>query len=233
VLEAKARLGLHKSRAVSLDAAPTIVGTRQHATLARQASERAVTLIRDELGNVPLKLPQSSSVLFLSVLDYPRGWRIAAPSRAFLPALRERWSDVQAIEVSDQTTPNEVALIRAMAPRYDAIVAAVFVRASSGTGRLDLAPSITALLQDLGRGSAPRNQPFVAAFFGSPYAPISVPDLPAMLLTYDFSDVAEESAVKAIAGEIAIAGRLPIALPGLFPVGHGLTRSVATASPQR
>ena len=233
VLEAKARLGLHKSRAVSLDTAPTVVGTRQHAALARQASERAVTLIRDEQGSVPLKLPQSSSVLFLSVLDYPRGWRIAAPSRAFLPALRERWPDVQAIEVSDQTTPNEIALIRAMAPRFDAIVAAVFVRASSGTGRLDLAAPVTALLQDLGRSSTRRSQPLVAAFFGSPYAPMSVPDLPAMLLTYDFSDIAEESAVKAISGEIAIAGRLPIALPGLFPVGHGLTRPIATASPQR
>ena len=233
VLEAKARVGLHKTRAVALDAVPTVVGTRQHASVARQVSERAITLIRDEQSNVPLKVARSGSVLFLSVLDYPRGWRIAAPSRAFLPALRERWPDVQAIEVSDQTTANELALIRAMAPRFDAIVAAVFVRASSGTNRLDLAAPVTSLIQELGRGSMRRSQPFVAAFFGSPYAPMSVPDLPAMLLTYDFSDVAEESAVRAISGEISIGGRLPIALPGLFPVGHGLTRPVAATSPQR
>jgi beta-N-acetylhexosaminidase len=50
-----------------------------------------------------------------------------------------------------------------------------------------------------------------------------------MLLTYDFSDAAEESAVRAMAGEIAIGGRLPIALPGLFPVGHGLTRAIAAS----
>ena len=55
------------------------------------------------------------------------------------------------IEVSDATTPNELALVRAMAPRFDAIVAGVFVRASSGTGRLDLAPPVVALLQDLAR----------------------------------------------------------------------------------
>jgi beta-N-acetylhexosaminidase len=46
-----------------------------------------------------------------------------------------------------------------------------------------------------------------------------------MLLTYDFSDYAEESAVKALAGEIAIGGKLPITLPGMFPVGHGLMRA--------
>ena len=53
-------------------------------------------------------------------------------------------------------------------------------------------------------------------------------EIPAMLLTYDFSDYAESSAVKAIAGEIPISGRLPIALPGYFPLGHGLPRPVPT-----
>lgn len=231
VLTAKARVGLHRSRAISLDAVPQVVGTRRHAALARQVSERSVTLIKDERNSIPLKLGPSSSVLFLSVLDYPRGWRIAAPSRALLPALRERWRDVQAIEVSDATTPNEIALIRAMAPRFDAIVAGIFVRVSSGTNRLDLAPQVVSLLQDLARGSARRNQPFVSAFFGSPYVPLSVSELPAMLLTYDLSDVAEESAVRAIAGEIPLSGKLPIALPGMFPVGYGLMRSAAPSSP--
>ena len=231
ILTAKARLGLHRTRAISLDAVPQVVGTRRHAAVARQVSERSVTLIKDERNSVPLKLAASSSVLFLSVLDYPRGWRIAAPSRALLPALRERWSDVQAIEVSDATTPNEIALIRTMASRFDAIVAGIFVRVSSGTDRLDLAPPVVSLLQDLSRMSARSNKPFVSAFFGSPYVPLSVPELPAMLLTYDLSDVAEESAVRAIAGEIPINGKLPIALPGMFPVGHGLTRSAAPSTP--
>ena len=43
-----------------------------------------------------------------------------------------------------------------------------------------------------------------------------------MMLTGDFSDNAEASAVNALPGEIAINGRLPLALPGLFPIGHGL-----------
>ena len=148
------RLGLHRTRAVNIESAPLAVGTRRHAALARQVSERAVTLIKDERDSVPMKVPASSSVLFLSVLDYPRGWRIAAPSRVMLPALRARWPDLQAVEISDATTPNELALIRAMASRFDAIVAGVFVRVSSGTNRLDLAAPVVDLLQDLARSSA-------------------------------------------------------------------------------
>jgi hypothetical protein len=45
-----------------------------------------------------------------------------------------------------------------------------------------------------------------------------------MLLTYDFYDRAERSAVRALAGEAPITGRLPIGLPGLAERGGGLTR---------
>jgi beta-N-acetylhexosaminidase len=224
ILEAKARLGLHRTRTVNLDSVALTVGGRKHDAVARTISERSITLIKDARNSVPLPTPRTGSVLYLSVLDYPSGWRIAAPSRTVIPALKARWPNTEAVEISDRSTPSELDLVRAMADNYDAIVAGVFVRASSGSGRLDLAPGVVRLLQDLARGSERRSQPFATAFFGNPYTPMFVPELPSMLLTYDFSDYAEESAVKALAGEIAIGGKLPIGLPGLFPIGHGVTR---------
>jgi beta-N-acetylhexosaminidase len=233
ILSAKARLGLHRARTVSLDNLPQVVGTRRHAALAQQISDRAVTLIKDERGTVPLKLAADRSVLYISALDYPGQWRISSPSRTIIPALRARWRDTETVEVSDVTTANELALIRAMANRYDAVVVGVYVRASSGSGRLDLAAPVVRLLQDLARSSARRNQPMVTVFFGNPYVPLVLPELPAMLETYDFSDYAELSAVRAIAGEIPISGKLPIALPGMFDVGHGLTRPAVPTSARR
>ena len=224
ILEAKARLGLHRTRTVNLEAVPLSVGGRKHDGVARAISEKSITLIKDSRNQVPLPTPRNGSVLYLSVLDYPSGWRIAAPSRAVIPALRARWANTESVEISDRSTPAELDLVRAMAYNYDAVVAGVFVRASSASGRLDLAPPIVKLLQDLARSGERRSQPFAAMFFGNPYTPMFVPDVPSMLVTYDFSDYAEESAVKALAGEIAIGGRLPIVLPGLFPMGHGLTR---------
>ncbi len=57
-------------------------------------------------------------------------------------------------------------------------------------------------------------KPFVTVLFGNPYVATGMPEVPAMLLTYDFYDRAEASAVRALAGEAPITGRLPIALPG-------------------
>ena len=224
ILEAKARLGLYKARTVSLDDVPKRVGGRQSAILAQALSQKSITLIKDDRNQVPLRVPPDASVLYLSMLDYPSNWRIAAPSRTFLPELRRRWSGVTAIELSDRSTTEEIDLVRASASRYDAVVVSVFVRASSGSGRMDLAPPLVKLLADLARATTNTPKPLIAIFFGNPYVPVAVPNLPAVLLTYDFYDLAELSAVRALAGEAPITGRLPIGLPGMFGAGFGLVR---------
>lgn len=226
ILRAKARANLHRNRMVNLEQISTTVGTRRNQAVADDVSRRSITLLKDTGGQVPLKAPREAQVLYLSVLDYPSGWRIAAPSRTFIPELRSRWPNVTAIELSDRTTPAELELVRAMAPRFDVVIASVFVRAGSASGRMDLSEPLQRLLNGFGRG----NRPFVTVFFGNPYVAMYLPDLPAVMLTYDFYDRAEASAVKALAGEIPIGGRLPIELPGYAKVGAGIARPAITSS---
>ena len=224
ILRAKARVGLHVQKMVPLDRVADLVGGRANALVAQQVSQRSITLVKDARNQVPLKLPRGSSVLYLSVLDYPAGWRIATPSRTFIPELRQRFPGLTSIEVSDRTTPAELDLIRSSAGHYDAIVVSVFVRASSGSGRMDLASPVTKLLNDIARTTNASGKPMVTTFFGNPYMAMFMPDLPAMMLTYDFYDAAETAAVRAIVGEAPITGKLPITMPGLFEVGTGLIR---------
>lgn len=229
ILEAKARVGLHRERRVDLAAVAAHVGGRTHWAVAEEVSRRSITLLRDQPrkgrgGSVPLSLSRDAEVLYLSVLDYTSGWGIAAPSRTFIPELRRRWPAVTAIELSDRTTAAELDLVRAAASRYDAIVASVFVRAASSSGRMDLSPALEELLRDLVSRTAQRGVPFVTVLFGNPYVATFLPELPTVILTYDFYDLAEASAVRALSGEAPISGRLPIALPGVAPLGHGLER---------
>ena len=224
VLHQKARLGLNKMKTVPLDDVAARVGGRKNAAVAQAVSQKSITLIKDDRNQVPLRVPRESSILYLSVLDYPSNWRIAAPSRTFLPELRKRWPSVTAIELSDRSTTEEVELVRASSSRYDAIVVSVFVRASSASGRMDLTPPLVKLLQDMARTTQSTPKPMITVFFGNPYVPVGLPTLPAIMLTYDFYDLAEGSAVRALAGEAPITGRLPIALPGMFEAGFGIVR---------
>jgi beta-N-acetylhexosaminidase len=231
LLRAKAAVGLHRTRAIDLDAVAAKIGGRAHQALAEEAFTRSLTLVKDDRHQVPLKTPRDAPVLYLSMVDYPSGWQIAAPSRTFIPELKKRWPQVTAIEVSDHTPLAELDLVRAVAPRYAAVVASVFVRSTSGSGRLDLAADLVRLLRDLARITEGANVPLITVLFGNPYTASFVPELPAMLLTYDFYDQAERAAVRAIAGEAPVTGRLPISLSPQLRAGFGLDRATLRRSP--
>jgi beta-N-acetylhexosaminidase len=220
ILRAKARLGLHLNRTTDVAAIAPTFGSRAHAAVAQEINDRGLTLIKDERDQVPLTAGRDANVLYLSVLDYASGWRESVPSRAIIPELKRRWPNLTSIEVTDRTTASEYELIRALTKRADVVIAGVFVRIASFSGRMDLSQPQIALLDSI----AAQDKPFVTVCFGNPYTATFLPTLPAVLLGYEFSDFTERAAARGLMGEIPIGGKLPISLPGMFPIGHGLTR---------
>ncbi len=221
ILRAKARLGLHVNRLTDVTAMAAKLGGRAHQDVADQIASRALTLIKDTGDNLPLNAGRGSNLLYLSVVDYTAGWREGAPGRVFVPELRRRWPGLTAVEISDRTTASEYELVRALARRADVVVAGVFVRIASFSGRMDLSAAQVSLLE----GLAGSGRPVVSVLFGNPYVATALQKLPTLLLTYEFTEACERAAARALAGEMPIGGKLPITLPGMFPFGHGLTRA--------
>jgi beta-N-acetylhexosaminidase len=189
-------------------------------------ASKAITLVKDDRGQVPLRLAAGARVLVLSVVDSASGWREGAPARVFVPELKKRFPDTTAVEVTDRTTADEIDLLRALARRSDAVVAATYVRIGAYSGRSGLGPAQLALFEQL---AADKSKPLVAVAFGSPYVGDLAPRVPAVLLAYEYGDAPEAAAVRALCGQAPIGGRLPVAIPDLFPLGHGLERAALAA----
>jgi beta-N-acetylhexosaminidase len=221
LLRAKARLGLHRVRTVDVEAVPDALGGRAREAVAREIAARGITLLKDERNQVPLRLAPDARVLVLSVVDYASGWREGAPGRVFVPELKRRYPQATAVELTDRTGAGELDLVRELAKRHDAVVAATYVRVASYSGRMDLSPGQQSLLEDLARDAS---RPFVVVAFGNPYTAAIAPKLPAMLLAYEMGDAPEFAAVRALVGEAPIGGKLPITIPGVFAFSHGLER---------
>ncbi len=62
----------------------------------------------------------------------------------------------------------------------------------------------------------------VAVSFGSPYLLRHIPEVDAYLCLYRGTTEAQAVAARAIAGEMDVSGRLPVSIPDLYPVGHGI-----------
>ena len=104
------------------------------------------------------------------------------------------------------------------------MVVSIYVRASSGSGRIDLAATVSKLLSDIAKSTATSGKPMVTTLFGNPYVAMFLTDVPSILVTYDLYDAAEAAAVRALVGEAPITGKLPISMPGAFTVGTGIVR---------
>ncbi|MCS6816836.1 MAG: hypothetical protein N0A16_05655 [Blastocatellia bacterium] len=219
LLEAKARLGLHRNRYVDLDRIERIVGNREHQQWARTIIERAITLVRDERRVLPITLNETQRVLLLTILDAREGWREGVPGNAFRAELLKRHRSVVEVTIDDRTPRETIEVVKKLAALCDLILANGFIRVAAYKGSIDLTEGQLELLRALSK----LEKPFVFTLFGSPYMLSFVPELPTYILTYEYYPEAERAALRAILGEIPFAGKLPISLPGAYPIGHGLT----------
>ena len=222
LLEVKSSLGLHRERYVRVEELDRRVAPRAHLELAVRAYERSATLVRNDGGALPLAAGPGRVVL-LSLSSDPGDYFAGQP---FVAAMRRRFPEAAAF-LADGDTGRE-ALEEAFAEASGAATAvvALFSRLSDGKGSVDLEPGHVELVRRL--AALEGGPAVVAVSFNSPYFLRRVPEVDAYLCLYRNTSEAQEAAARALCGETDVAGRLPVGLPGLYPVGHGLELRAAT-----
>ena len=197
-------------------------------------SQRSITLIKDERNQVPLqaRARRAGAVSVGARLSVGLAHCRAEPDvhSGAAEALAERDGD-RAVGSHDRRGDRAGARDGAALRRGGCV--GVRARGIGKRPHGSRAAAAARCCRTIARQTAGTKKPFVTTFFGNPYVAMFLPELPAMLLTYDFYDRAEASAVRAIAGEAPIGGTLPIALPGMFEVGFGLDASQVGARVRR
>ncbi len=207
ILDAKWRSGLAKERFVDLARIDTIVGNREHREKAQEMMDRAITLVRNEKGAVPLAPSKDLRVLQINVLDTTTRWLHGlVPGPTFAAEVKKRFPNATLVQLDDRSAPRETDLVRSAAAHADAIIVGTFVLTSWAKGTIELLPQHAALIRDL----AKMEKPFILTAFGSPYVVRSLEGIPTTLLAYETHDAAQIAAAKAIVGEIPIRGVLPV-----------------------
>ncbi len=215
ILEAKARLGLHRNRLVDVDALPQKLGTKANRAQAMKIFEGAATLVRNEGGTLPLAGTGKRTAVFAlssDLGDYQAG-------QAFVNEMKKRNPGCERYFADGDTGGEALAEAETKAAGADAVVFALFSTLRSWKGTVDLDPKHA----DLVRRVAAGRTPVIVVSFGSPYFLRHFPEIDAYLCMYRNTPQTQEIAVRALFGEMDIRGRLPVSMPGLYPAGHGLT----------
>jgi beta-N-acetylhexosaminidase len=214
VLTAKTKLGLHLKRSVAIEQIRDAVAAPESLKLAQEMADRSITLLRDRNRTVPLSRSASGNILSVALASDPD----PAPGALFQAELRRRFPSVRTASLDPRTPQDLVTNIAKSAKDAEVIVCSTFVRVVSGKGDMALPPSHRKLLGEL----LATGKPVVWIAFGNPYVLRLHPGAPAYMCTFSYSDVSHIAAARALAGEIAITGKMPVSIPGQSRVGEGL-----------
>ncbi len=134
--------------------------------------------------------------------------------------LLKRAAVVDYVRLDPTSCAGEGAALAERAAAADAILVGLFVRPRSGRGTIEIPAEGKAAIGSL----LASGRPVIAVSFGSPYLLRDVPALPTYLCGYGPQALVQSAAVRALYGEEAIEGKLPVTIPGVAPRGTGLRK---------
>ena len=241
ILKIKGGLGLHRNRNVDLGAIAATVGRPENIAFGQQVADAAITLVRDNGKVLPLKskgtakagLPymsreethnQTLAVIFSDDMRTESG-------RAFGREFRARIPDARVIYVDPRTAAGMSDEVMKAVDEAQTVVAAVYVIPTAGKigNSVAMADATGTLLQQVLDHAAPKT---AVIAMGNPYLASDFPKVENYMCTFSNATVSEVSAVKALFGEIAIHGHLPVTIPNVAARGAGLERPAQVAGAQ-
>lgn len=221
ILMAKRELGLWQARYVDVSRIDGYLGAPASCTAADDLARRSITLLRND-GTLPFTSYAGSTTLVAGTLHRSRSNNPSVGYTALCAAAVHAVSGDPVLDwqaASNDPTGDEVAAAVELAARADRVL--VFTYACGG-----LPEGQRRLVGELQR----TGKPLAVVSTGLPYDIMDFPDIGACLASYALGFVPQQLGTPAVlraAVDVAFGapprGKLPVPVPGLYPVGHGLT----------
>lgn len=212
ILLAKVRLDLHRKKLIDLESIEDHLDSPEDQELAQAVATKAVTLVKNEGGVVPLKNPTTACWLVMS------GSRYSGTGRQFIESLREKAPWARIHHLDPQLPESELEKVASGLGNCETIVAAAYVASAAYRGNVALGGNYPAFMERIfGLG-----RPVVFVSLGNPYLLLAYPQSASYLATFSTVTTAETAAVRALLGDAPITGKLPVTIPGQAERGAGL-----------
>jgi beta-N-acetylhexosaminidase len=224
VLSAKVKLGLGQGqrKLVNLEGIGDTVGSPEADDRAQAVADRAVTLVKDQKDQLPLRHPESTCLIAMT--EGRRGQQ----GIRLVEEVRKRAPKMPVSVLDPGMSKADFDDVARTTADCGQILVAAYVTVSAYRGNVAMAGDYPDFLNGLIAGKVP----VTLAALGNPYLVRNFPNVAAYMTTYSPTPTSEAALVKALFGEIAITGRLPVTIPGIAKYGDGLQIPAAHAAPK-
>ena len=210
ILAAKQAAGLFRKRFVDLDAISDGLEEQKFENLAQSVAERAVTLVKDDKHLFPMPGEGSCAIVL--------GEQFSTRGETLVNELRRRAPAVTTYVVNASMPDTVLSFIAIEASHCKQIYAATFVTVAANRGSVAIEGGLNSFMNTLVHGGVP----VALISLGNPYLLRDFPEAAAYMATFSTASTSEAAAAKAMTGEIAITGKMPVSIPGLAKIGDGM-----------
>src|SRR5688572_2533972 len=210
----KHELGLFEERMTPLDAIDRIVSNSETTALTDEVATRAITLVRNDGGDLPLDRSKKIAVIGIS-----NGFDGGSVMNPLVGALRANGVRFTQGYIQENTLKENYDAARKAVSEADVVIVGLYGRVRSGAKNSVGVPDNGAAVLREALASGKR---VIGISFGNPYVLGSFPELKTYLVAYGDMPSLQRAAARSILGIQDITGKLPISLPGLHPRGTGL-----------
>jgi beta-N-acetylhexosaminidase len=214
ILSAKARLALSEHRLVEVDRLNEQFGRPEFELKAQEMADRGMTLLRDDQHLLPLDSTRPLRVLLVAL----SGDRDSRPAETLAPEIQPRVDALTVLRADTHFSSVEMLKLPP-ADGYDVAIAALFVRVADRKGHVGIPEDQRAFVNRL----IDSGKPAAVVAFGSPYLIERFPNAKTWLASFSANSVSQIAAARALFGETAISGKIPVTVPGVAERGAGLT----------
>ena len=222
ILAAKQRVGLYRSRTVSLDRLADSIKDPEWDKMAQKAADESITLVKNEKAMFPVSDPANSCLLMLT------DGRFSSRGETLISQLAHRSPAMKTYLANSAMPDEELSALAAIVGKCKQIYIAASITVAPNRGSVALEGGLSGMMEALIKSG----QPVALMSLGSPYLLRNFPGVSAYIAAFSTSNTSEIALAKAISGDIPIRGKLPVSIPGLAKIGDGIevSRTVLAAS---
>lgn len=211
----KYELGLTKQKITPLDQIDRIVSNSESAALTDEIASKAVTLVRNDAGLLPLGRTAKIAVLGIS-----NGFDGPETMNTLVNTLRQNGIKFTSAYLQENSTSEQLASARKAIDEADIVIAGLYGRVRSGAkNSVGIPENGAAILRDL----LASDKKVIGISFGNPYILGGFPQMKTYVVAYGDMPSLQRASAHAILGMQDFSGKLPISLPGLYPRGTGIS----------
>jgi beta-N-acetylhexosaminidase len=212
VMAAKQRLAFARGRAVNLDELSDAIKDPKLEALAARVADRSITLVRDDRRLFPM--PQSGGSCLVIMTE----GQFSQRGEALAHEISRAAADTKIFVANSSMQDDVLKTMAADASQCKQVYVAAFVTVTAYRGSVALEGGLNTFLTALIDGP----MPVALISLGNPYLLRNFPKVSAYAATFSSAETSEIALAKAMLGEIAISGKLPVSIPGLAKIGDGL-----------